>query len=96
MSPQMPSPRDWNREVVLPNGAFAKIIRPILAADIMRWFNVNPIIMHAGLISEIVEVDGKKLDFKELSAMEAVDFMPISNMVSKYIADIGMFKNGVA
>ena len=89
---------DFNRECGLVDGRFARIVRPIRQGDIIKWTAVSSSLVHVhtGLVSEIVEIDGKKLEFADYAAMEMVHYMPISLMVSTYFNDIGVFRGGVS
>lgn len=95
--PGRPSKLDFNRECVLVDGRFARIVRPIRQGDIIKWAHTGSLLhVHTALISEIVEVDGVKLSLADYVAMDMVYFMPISQMVSRYFTDVGMFKDGVS
>lgn len=96
MVDSMQNPLHWERECVLVDGRFARIARPLKHGDVLKWYGSNAMAMHTGLMSELVEIDGKKLTYEEFSDMDAALVVPISNMVTQYIASIGPFAKGIA
>lgn len=88
--PVAPKPPSWQRECVLPDGRFARIARPITGADTIKWYVQNPVLMHMGLLSEVVEIDGQKHEIKYYMEMDIEHYAPIANMLSEYVKSTNM------
>lgn len=90
---------DFNREVVLLDGRFARLTRHIKTKDVVKWIAAsggNQLLAMTGIVSDVVEIDGQHLPLADYMEMDSMLYLPIQRMVEKYVADIGLFKNGVA
>lgn len=88
-----PKNLQWEREVVLPDGSFASIGRPLTTQDFFVWKSIAikegvPDYLFLGVASDIILIDGEAVSFETLMNMEYALFRPIEKMLHDYIQDI--------
>lgn len=86
--------RDKELECVLPDGRFATFTRPTwqhcaIAFSICARLE-NPHMFTAAIFAQCGTIDGHRVEFKDLVAMDGADFAPINFMVSKVTSSYGL------
>lgn len=84
------------REIVLPDGRFAKVLRKPTGRDLAACFNTNPIIMVYCLTAAIVIIDDKPVTLKELLDADVETYASLLTVVNEVLGEAYRFGKGVA
>lgn len=96
MSPGKPPAAPQVREVVLPDGRFARFTPPLLWIHLIAAHDLNSAAMVARLAAQVVTLDGQKFPYEHYVAMEVETFLPIQAMLGEALKAINFGAKGVA